>query len=416
MKLTVHALCKKIGFIALILLLLTVVDSALCSAVLHKDSNQKIVLPATKLSLEQIHELSSEQGQLRNNITRGSNVVHEDRFTQSEAHMSLPEIQKLIASHYNIKPYQKIIDTMLAQEKKYSDDYVFYHGIDNVWRVPQDLYTRLFFHFNGLPQTLLQQFIFLRFEDIQIPSIVQTFLISQLKKNGLINDHELGQLLLSVNLAIFGNVGVQPECAWEYFIKSRGHLRPTRATYIAIMDKFGLPHTYIDTLIALVDLYKTSEQTIVQLFIPKNKVDEVGYLSWIRGIPAHKKTINLIMDSVTNKQFSKTAPAIVHYAEEFKREQENNIVFKNLLERIDENDFSLGYFLKFYRNYPDRIENINRYQARLFLTSNILLNPQSGVKIFRYSTATSKQLKKYHDKFETIFQKIIREKMQQNTR
>jgi hypothetical protein len=372
------------------------------------------VLPSGKLSLEQIHAFEDQKK--ATTATRGvksAATIASDRFTQSQAHMSLPEIKKLIAAEYSTKPYEKMIAAILEREQLYKDDYyVFYHGIDNVWRVPQDLYTRLYFYFNGLPTELMKNFIFLRFGDVTGATIVQNFLINKLAEGGLINDHELGQFLFAVNLALFGNVGIQPECTWQYFVKSRGHLVPDRAVYEKILNKFGLSHKYIDELMALVKLYQTKEQTIIQVFVPKNRVDEIGYLSWIRGNPAHKKTMDMVLRSVENKTFSKTSFALDHYTKLFKKDQANNPVFRNLVDRVKAGDFSLGYFLHFYRNHPESIEGINNYQARLMLTPAVLLNPLSGVKIFRYSAATPEQLNNYEQKFNEIFKKIIAEKEQ----
>lgn len=368
-----------------------------------------------KLSLEQIHTMALEQNTTRGVLpTRSQYIipaeVTTDLFTQSQAHMSLPEIKKLIAATYDIKPYQKLIDAILAREKEYANDYVFYHGLDNVWRVPQDVYTRLYFHFNPLSAHFEKNFIFLRFEDIHVPSPVQDFLVTQLKAGGLINDHLMGLFLIAANLALFGNVGVPPECTWQYFVKSRGHAAPNRATYERIMNKFGLTYQYIDELMSLINVYQTEEQTILQIFVPKDKVDKIGYLAWIRGIPAHQKTINMVLRSVNDKAFPKTASALDYYTEVFKEEQEFNPIFENLLERVKAGEFNLSYFLNFYRNRPDEIEGINNFQARLVVTPGVLLNPLSGVKIFRYSTVKPEQLQKYEQKLDMIIKKIIIEK------
>lgn len=442
MKINLRAVYKKIGVILLALFLLTMMETAISKTLSTKTNEiapqqsplpmplaekniavhvpEKVVeekrsestVPGT-LSLEQIHALA-EHGQGAD-VTRGGKVFpaysSSDTFTQSEAHMSLPEIKKLISSTYDTKPYQKMIDTILAREREYKDDYyVFYHCADNAWRVPQDLYTRLYFHFKHLPVELLKSFIFLRFEDTSGSSDVQSFLIDKLKAGGLINDHELGSFLFAANLALFGNIGVQPECTWQYFIKSRGHLAPSRVAYEKILDKFELPHTYIKALMSLVNVYKTNEQTLLQVFVPKERIDEIGYISWIRGNPAHKKTMDMVLHSVEKTVFPKTASALDYYSTLFKNEQENNPIFKSLMERVKAGDFSLGYFLHFYRNHPELIEGINNFQARLIFTPALLLNPSSGVKIFRYSAATDSQLRNYEQKFDEIFRKIVAEK------
>lgn len=376
----------------------------------------------SKERVQKIRELSLEK-ERANQVARDDESTHKiplvpvvsiysDKFTQSEAHMSLPEIKKLIAKNYDLKPYDKFIAAILSNEKKYKDGYyVFYHGTDNVWRLPQDLYTQLYAYFNPLGYRATKDFTFLRFEDEYGPSSAQEFLVTELKKSGLINDHgKMGAILLSVNLALFGNVGVPSECTWEYFIKSRGHANPSRATYEKIMDKFGLTHKYIDQLMSLVKLYDTKEQTIVQIFIPKNKIDQIGYLSWIKGIPAHKETMDWVKRSVKNKKYPKTQPAIVDLTETFKYEQEINPIFKNLMERVEAGDFSLDDFLHIYRNNPEKIVDINDVMARLIFTPDVLLNPDSGVKFFRFSTATPERLQLYHQRLNEVVDKIIAEK------
>lgn len=386
---------KNIHGIFLVLLALFSINSTNCA----------------KLSLDQIYALSVEKksGQVP---TRSKSIASEkgtDLYTQSQAHMSVPEIKKLIAATYDTKPYQKLIDTILEREKTYADYYVFYHGTDNVWRVPQDLYTRLYAHFNKISPERMKDFIFLRFNGLDDVAINE-LLIAELKKAGLINDHKMGNDLLAVNLALFGNVGIQPECTWQYFVKSRGHTNPTRAIYEMILNKFGLSHKYIDELMVLTDLYQTKEQTILQIFVPKNKIDEVGYLAWIRGIPSDQELMHKVLREVQEKKFEKTAPALDHYAQLFKTEQEKNPIFKGLVEKLNTKEFSPDYFLTFYRNRPGDIEDINIFQARLFLTHEVLLNPLSGVKIFRCSTATAPQLQKYNEKLDVIVKKMIAEK------
>src|SRR5690606_13086003 len=285
----------------------------------------------------------------------------------------------------------------------------FYHGTDNVWRLPQDLYTTLYAKFNPSLFTVgVKDFIFLRFGGDYKSIDPQQFLLTELQKNGLINDHgKMGELLFAANLALFGNVGVHRECSWDYFMKSRGHTNPDRTIYEGIMNTFGLTHTYINELMSLVSMYQTKEQTLLQVFVPKNKVDEIGYLAWIKGIPAHEPTMDWVLQSVRSKRFPKTQQSIVSLTEVFKNEQEKNPIFKNLIERVKAGDFTLSNFLQAYRNNPISIKNINDVMARLIFTSAVLLNPQSGTKIFRYSTATSQQLQKYYQRLGEIINKII---------
>ena len=73
-----------------------------------------------------------------------------------------------------------MIDTILAREKEYKDDYYVFVSIVPIMRgvFHKISTTRLYFHFKRLPAELLKSFIFLRFEDVSGgPSNVQNFLI-----------------------------------------------------------------------------------------------------------------------------------------------------------------------------------------------------------------------------------------------
>lgn len=338
------------------------------------------------------------------NIQKNSSTL-----TQSQAHMSLPRVKTLIRENYKIKPYEKLIETIIACEEKYKEDYcVFYHGMDSVWRIAQDVYTKLYLYFNSAASERWKDFIFLRFDQGPSAVNVRAFLLKELHANGLINDHDqMGKLLLSVNLALFGNVGVPSECSWEYFIKSRNHAQPTRAMHENIMEKFGLTTAYIDELISLIDLYKTKEQMLVQIFIPKNRINDIGYVSWIKGIPADEAIMSTVFEGVAKKKFPKTQQAIESLTSTLKKEKEKNPLFKNLIARVEHDDFNLGNFLYTYCNDQESIKNSNLIMARLIFTSELLLNPFSEIKIFRYSTATSKQMENYYQKLDEIMKKII---------
>lgn len=367
-----------------------------------------------KLSLDQIYALSLKKR--TESVPTRSQAINPaqkttDLFTQSQAHMSVPEVKKLIDKTYDIKPYQNLINQIVATEKKYADYYVFYHGLDNVWRLAQDVYTRLYANFNNIAAENIKDFVFLRFNGLDNLAAIDTILAGTMKKSGLINDHTMGDDIIAVNLALFGNVDTDPECTWQYFIKTRGHTKPSRQIYEKMMNKFGLTDKYIDELMGLTKLYEAKQEMIAQIFIPKDTVDSIGYLAWIRGIPAYQDFMNTVLRSVQDKKFSKTAPALDYYTTLFKQEQDKNQLFKNMIERVEKGEFALSYFLTFYRNQPNQIEDINSFQARLFLTHDIMLNPFSGVKIFRYSMSNQDQLKRYHEKLDEIIKKIIAEKI-----
>lgn len=332
------------------------------------------------------------------------------RFVQTEAHLQLPYVRELIAKNYKVEPYLDTISTVIANEARYKDThYAFYNTTSNMWRLAQDLYTRLFVRFN--PEKKLAGFKFLRFDDESVNASAQGFLVNELREKGLVDDNSAtAAVLLSVNLALFGNVGFAGECSWQYFVSPAGHRAPYRETYEKMMNKFGLTDKYIDQLMALVDIYDTKEDTIVQVLVPKNKIDEIGYLAWVKGIPAHQGTIDSILRSSKSKSFEKVKPTMEKLTAQFAAQKESNPLYKDMMEGIQSGDFGLDAFLKVLCNKPWELKEANDYTARLLFTPDVLLNPDSGVKFYRFSTASKSKLKEYNTKLNAIIDKLVAEK------
>jgi hypothetical protein len=310
---------------------------------------------------------------------------------------------------------------MIAKEGEYKNDYyVFYHTTANPWRLAQDLHKLLYARFSA-DSGIKREFKFLRFSgEHAVNTTPQEFLLNELKTKGLVDDNtETKFLMISVNLALFGNVGFPGECSWEYFIKPQEHAKPIRGVYQDMMGNFGLTDQYIDEIMSLADIYDTQEDTIIQIFVPKNKVDEIGYLAWVKGIPAHSETIDWILKNAKGKSFTKhVKPTMEKLTEDFSQAKEDNPLYDHMIQSIQAGDFSLEAFLKVYRNQPWKLKNINDVSARLLFTPDVLLNPDSGVKYYRYSTATRNQLKEYHKKLDEVVNKLVadKESRQEDTR
>jgi hypothetical protein len=338
-----------------------------------------------------------------------------DKFTQTEAHLHLPAIRTLIEKNYSGKviPYLNMISTIIANEALYKDThYAFYHGTTNERRLQQDFYKLL--HAHKYPGVAADDFTFMRFKDEDTTKkTAQAWLIDELKENGLIDDNvaETGALLLSVNLALFGNVGFPGECTWDYFLEDKGHRLPKRDDYEAMIKSFGFSDKYIDEIMTLADVYSTKENTIIQLLVPKEKIDEIGYLAWVKGIPAHEDVIDLIKSTAKDKSFQKgIKPAMEKLTKKLEKEGEKNPIYRDMLASVKAGNFSLESYLKVYRNKPWELDNINDVTGRLLFTPDVLLNPKSGVKFYRFSTAHRDQLKEYRRRLNEIVEKMIAEK------
>ena len=374
---------------------------------------------------ESLARVQKEQERRAGIDTRSLQEVQEatgpNRFTQTEAYFQVPDLRSAVAKEFTgpfeVVRYMDIVSRVMAKEAEFRNSHwVFYHGISNVWTVWQDTLTKLSNHFNPSAQKEGGDFVFLRTRTKENKQ-AKEFLINELKENGLVDDNgESRGLLLSTNLSLFGNTGLGSESTWRYIMKEKKHTEPDRAMYESIMDEWGLPYTFINELKDLVSLLKTKQQTLLQIFVPKEIVDDIGYLAWATGIPAHQKSIDWVRTNIKNRTYvgKKGKPgalwALAALKDKFKKEQERNPLFKEMLANVEDNQYSLNAYLKDYCNKPLEVPNMNYIQARLIFTDDILLNPASGVKMFRHTEIEHKKMKAYESRLNEIIQQIIAEK------
>jgi hypothetical protein len=159
----------------------------------------------------------------------------------------------------------------------------------------------------------------------------------------------------------------------------------------------------------LVDLLKTKQQALLQVFVPKDIVDDIGYLAWATGIPAHQPSIDWVKNSGFRGKAGKPGAlwALAALKDTFKKEQEKNPLFKEMLETVEKGGYSLNAYLKRYCNEPTNLSNMNYVQARLIFSDDVLLNPTSGVKMFRHSAVEHKQMKEYNKRLDALIKEII---------
>jgi hypothetical protein len=383
-----------VGFCMALLMAFGIVESKQLGQV---QAEQRVKYGVNKKSLAQIQEQTTP-----------------DAFTQTTAHLQTKFVKDRMAkaSSSDYVPYLNVIfDCLVKEQDLKNSHYAFYHTTANEWRLAQDVFGQAYARAH--PSEKIEDFFFLRFTDFKENS-PRNLLLEELKKYGIVdNDQDhLKLVLLSVNLSLFGNIDWKSSSSWDYFINQKLD-GPSRKIYEIIMDQFGLTHKYIDELMSLVELIKTKENALLQIFIPQNKVDQIGYLAWSLGFPSHQKTIDWVSKHIkktSGKIGSGTdrAKALKELSGKFKK-NEQNALFKDLLKSVEEGDFSLNAFLKIYRNKPWDIEDIDHAQARLIFTPNGLLNPAADIRFYRYSTTTPEQLREYTQRLNVIMNKIFAE-------
>lgn len=360
-------------------------------------------------------------------------------MTQSEAHMSMPTIRKAVEATYHINEntlFQRLWSSAIKRERQFNDThYVFYTGFSNEWRVPQDLYLKLYARFHPLSLNIKE---FRAFRWMPAKHVLpQELLKSEFKKHGLVNDNapHLKFYLLSSNVALFGNVGAPTECTIEYFLSKQSHKKVDEAVFKAILDIFGVNYDYLAAIMGLSDKYFSVDpmnlylgkdkklqkrwiQTMSQIFIPKDIVDYTAYIAWARGIPYEEKLIAWIHEQKQKGQADSVEhplrKAFKDITKLFKDQQENHPLFREILKGIEQGSYRISKILDDYKRKPEPY--MNSLQARLIMTSQYIGNPGSNVHVFDYDAISQKNKDAYEKELNEITDKIFFEFLEKNAK
>ncbi|HSC25097.1 MAG TPA: hypothetical protein VLB80_02670 [Candidatus Babeliales bacterium] len=344
-------------------------------------------------------------------------IETQTKFTQTEAYFQVPTLRKMVTEEFTgtfeVVRYMNIVSRCMAKEAEFRQGHwAFYHTMSNAWIVWQDTLTKLFNHFN--PAEKKGNFTFMRIRGRKVPQEAKEFLLSSLSESGLVDDNnEARGVLLSANLSLFGNTGLGSESSWRYFMKPKQHSEPNQSLYKDVMDEFGVSDVYIQELIALQKLFTTKQQTLLQIFVPKNLIDDIGYLAWATGIPAHQPSIDWVRTNIANRTYKGKAGkpgalwALAGLKDQFKTEQSKNPLFKEMISEVEKGYYSLNDYLNKYCSDPLNVPNMNYVQARLLFADDVLLNPTSGVMMFRHNEVDNKTMKEYENRLNAIVDKII---------
>ena len=333
-------------------------------------------------------------------------------YSPTLAYTSFPDFnQHILQNNYvNIKnrildigpaTIEKIINEAISKEIEFCKNtyFVFYHGQRREFQLLQDLYTKLYEIFND---TKLNDFLFLRIPDKEFSkfdNINDFFAIYSpyhlFDNNPLVNKH-----ILAVNVSLFGNSISSinkyiSECTFKYFVRSSNI---TRVDFLDLcLDMFKIfkvkQHfrTYRSNLARLISLLSTNEPqkagSLIQIFIPQNLVNEITYRSTPGGIPFN--TTPMWMG------FNPSPPKI--------------LPTKDILDNYPTTLLKVilnGNSILLNNQYFASTSELDELQFRILITNKIMLNPNSGVKIFRYTNETQ-NIKIYKDELEKLINKII---------
>ncbi len=343
---------------------------------------------------------------------------------QSLAHLSSKYAQNEILKVSDLASYQNIIKQALKKEYELENNYFVFYTAVPYMRLFQDLTRLLYERKNGAKGALKEgafQFIRYTYNNPVFDKYktVNDFIIHELSSHGMINDNDtaIKTILVATNLALFGNMGLPVESTYTYFTHPQHWARAKKEWLIACLQSFGYSTKYADKLLDLSDFTKTDSGDLFQIFIPKYLVDQIGYLSWRQGIPFDINFIRILFnnpDIILDKRGKILSADINAALAAFKKGwQEKNPTVATLVNDLIHNTrrgkYKLSPLLEQYKNSPQTLSYLDLYQARILITNNYLLNPESGIKIYRYSTLDPKREVIYKTRLLQIINEMDKE-------
>lgn len=282
--------------------------------------------------------------------------------------------------------YATFIAPIIQNEKKYCNDYyVFYHGQLSAFRIFQDFLKELYTAIN-IHQPI-DEFEFMRMWHLAEKELIAQSFIDKEEGEQLgtkwwaDSRADLMKNMMCVNLSLFGNMWWCGESSFYYFMNNSSAFVTESLIsklFTELFDFYGFSPKYIDELVALNKLIATKEGNLMQILVPKEKVDDYVYLSQPGGTPYRTK-----IDST------------------FDKHKNRHIKISTILDQ--------------YIKDPSVLKDFDQYQARVLLSKDCMLNPDSGVKIFRYTTVNDSEMGKYKKELKQITNKIFTQALGQKT-
>lgn len=321
--------------------------------------------------------------------------------TQTEAFLKRPFLRAAVEQFLQKTPIPtNLIGPIIGREKSLPDYDVFYHAQATIYVLFQDIITEVLKYTAQHKEDPL--FYYLR-----IPDQAGTHqVLADILKKGFNTDHDprIRNLLLSVNLSLFGNILEPGESTIDYFVKNISINSPYGKRPLAFVQgllqdlDLSVESTFIDELADLYGKYLSATNgNLLQIFIPKDKVNDYVYLSFPYGVPLNCSALG---SDARWKGCSWNYPL---YPIRIKDAQ-GKVVQSYDLTTIDPRSY-----LDIYRNHPTAImvDNMDAIQARILLTSDFLLNPASGAKIYRYMITDSQKLAAYKKELKDIIERMM---------
>jgi len=357
----------------------------------------------------------------------GRPYVARGGYTQTTAHVSVPSVQHIMRSELSgFGVHAQIINQVLTRETEYKRQYDVFYTVQECSRLLQDvtreLYKRQVGELGALKNNAFQ---FVRYE-YQKPqynqfSGVNAFLKHAITKDGIAFDlFDNNMMLVPADLSLFGNAGTGVYSTWMRFNKPEQECNPSmvRASLAQVLASYGYSDAYVNKLLELqsylVDSHGKQLADLLQIFVPESMVNTIGYVSWRLAIPYDQQLIDAILNSQGITPIA-SREEMIKAVGNFNRLYKNGDVnaqkaVTDMLKRMESGSFKLEQYLYEYRTQPQTLPTLNFAQARLLITNKVMLNPESGVRIYRYSQLEPAKEAAYKIELERIFHQMDIEK------
>lgn len=302
----------------------------------------------------------------------------------THAYLSIPTLNALAQGAWEkeIAMYEDIIQqAMLKEHELGATHHVFYHAQTCHLRIVQDFIKELYCFL--YPTVSVHDFHFLRaWYEFPVTIDANTFVDTHengVPKNWDDNTSTLVKKMLSVNYSLFGstqNFGTFGECSFKYFFDNKSvKMKPHQIEGLihTIFSHFGFSAKHIAELMTIGKIIETQEGSLFQIFIPKEFVDKIGFTAQRLGTPYRMPIVSDYFDSLKQRHTALTP------------------------------------ILDAYTQYPGSISDVmDRLQGRLLFSQDVLLNPQCGVIIIRYTTINPAVLQQYEVQLKKYTQSLFK--------
>ncbi len=333
-------------------------------------------------------------------------------LTQTQVYLQVPElrsrayslIRSLEQEHGTeaIAPYLSLIPDIIRQEVALKDYDVFYHGqhgdfaflYDVIKEIQQWLAVRQetkHFEYLRTPGMFhldqsLKEFLKATFSEDQ----------SAFSQGSFDKTHQ--DLLLSVNLSLFGSSDASNESSFAYFVAGyNAYTSSTRPLLEKLFDHFDFKKSYLDELLALSEKFRKGAEkgNLLQIFMPRDKVNDLVYLSGgFGGLPVGVK------------------PSYFHPLDFPRYAQAHPIKVKDDAGKIrtyNLKTMDTRTYLDFYRSNPQAInpDDMDVIQGRILLNNDFLTYSREGIKIYSYNFITINHVEQYKKEFKRIISRMM---------